>query len=122
MAACLSKHFGGLRVLLDGLVGTVVSLLQEGVTRNALRRLLNRSGAQKAVVYRQGFGFVTRVDEQIEQQAIVDRGPVGLLHTGVEIAKGLGGFLMLGSPLDDRQIGFYRILDTVFLEEAFRAL
>ena len=58
----LAEKLRRLAVLLNSLIGVILFLLQKGVARNALRRLLHRSAAQKAVVNRQRFIFVARID------------------------------------------------------------
>src|ERR1700674_20503 len=117
-----SSRLRGFRVLLDGFVGMILFLLQEGVSSDALGQLLVVTRPQKPVVDGERFGFVLGLDEQIEQQAVVNRRAVRLIHPCVEIAERLRGFLMLRHLVEHRQIRLDRILDAVLLEEALGAI
>ena len=121
-AARLVKHFGGFAVLLDGFVEAILLLLQESVTCDAFRRLVTWRGSQETIVDRECFDFVARLDQQVEQQSVVNRGAVRLLHARVQVAQGLRRFLVLRRCVDHRQIRFDRILDTILLEEALGAI
>src|SRR3984893_15024832 len=57
----VAEKFRGLGVLLDGLGGVILPLLQKSVSCDALWRLLDRAAAQKTVVNRQRFVFVARI-------------------------------------------------------------
>ena len=122
LAARRREQLRGLGVLLDGFVGMILFLLQEGVSSDALGQLLVLTRLQEPLVDGQSFGLVLRLDEQIEQQAVVNRRAVRLIHACVEIAERLRGFLMLRHLVEHGEIGLDGVLDAVLLEEALGAI
>ncbi len=76
----------------------ILSLLQEGISSDALRRLLPAAHPQKPVVDRQRLGLVLGIHEQVKKKPVVNRGAVRLIHPRVQIAERLRGFLMLLLP------------------------
>src|SRR5208337_138522 len=88
-SARLAEEFRGFAVLLDGFFRMVLLLLQEGVTRNAFRRLRRGGMAQKTIVDGQRLGFVLGLDQQVKQVAIVNGRAVWLFHARIEIAQRL---------------------------------
>src|SRR5439155_1621471 len=95
LAARRREQLRGSGVLLDGFVGMILFLLQEGVSSDALGQLLVLTRLQEPLVDGERFGFILGLDEQIEQQAVVNRRTVRLIHPCVQIAERLSGFLML---------------------------
>src|SRR5262249_55747241 len=113
-----SKEVRGLAVLLDGLLATVLPLLQESVAGDAFRGLLYVAGAQKAVVERQRLSLVARIGEHVEQIAVVHRGPLRLLGSCVQVAERLRGFLVLRRVVKRREIRLDGVLQAILLHEA----
>src|SRR6266852_1502329 len=100
----------------------ILSLLQEGVSSDALGRLLPTAGPQKPVVNRESLGLVLGLHEQVKKKTVVNRRAVRLIHPRVEIAERLRGFLMLRHLVEHGEIGLDRVLDAVLLEEALGAI
>ncbi len=90
----------------------ILFLLQEGVSSDALGRLLPTARPQKPVVNRERFGLVP----------VVNRRAVRLIHPRVEIAECLRGFLMLRRLVEHCQIRLDGARHAVLLEEALGAI
>ena len=91
------KHFRCLGVLLDSFLGVILFLLQERVPRDAFRRLLHRAAAQEAVINRQRFILVARIDQHIEQHSVINRREIRLVRARIQIPQRLSGLLVLGT-------------------------
>ncbi len=81
-----------------------------------------RAASKKPVVDRQRFGFVARLDQQIEKQTVINRGALRLLHPRVQISQRLRRFLMLRRLIEHGQIRFDGVLDAVLFEESLCAV
>src|SRR5208282_936439 len=112
------EEFPSFVVLINGFFGVVLFLLQERITGDALRWLGGGTASQKTIVNGQRFRFVARLDQQIEEQAIVNGGALRLIHPRVKISEGLRRFLVLRRLIEHGQIGFDSVLDAVLFEES----
>src|SRR5580692_4942612 len=100
----------------------ILFLLQECVAGDALRRLRSGPAAQKTIIDSQGFGFVARIDQQIEKESVINGGALWLIHARVKIPQRLRRFLVLRSVIEHRQIGFDGVLDAVLFKESLGAV
>ena len=100
----------------------ILSLLQEGVSSDALGRLLPTTHPQKPVVDGERLGLVLGLHEQVKKKPVVNRCPVRLIHPRVQIAERLRGLLMLRHLVQHCEIRLDRVLDAVLLEEALGAI
>ncbi len=91
-AAQFKRHGRG-RELLDRLLGPILFLQQQPVSRDAFRRLLMRF--QKPRVQRQRFGLFAGGRKPVEKHSVINRRAVVTILKCVQIPQGLDGFQMI---------------------------